>query len=338
MFTKPGVLLLFITVIPSMYITNAGLYAQTPSVAERPKAVKDSIYLADPTIFHERGIYYLYGTGGNVNHGFQVYTSKDLKVWNGPSGFNDGYALIKGESYGTTGFWAPQVFKYKKKYYMAYTANEHIAIAESNTPLGPFRQNKVQPLSGNGKQIDPYVFVDRNGKTYLYHVKLAKGNRIYVSEMKEDLSDIIPGTEKECIVATEGWENTAQSNWPVAEGPTVLKMRSRYYLFYSANDFRNIDYAMGYAAAQKPSGPWTKYAGNPVLSRKNTGIHGTGHGDFFKKRRREWLYVFHTHKSNQRVSPRVTAIIRCNFIKRRDGTFQVTADTSSLYFPERREN
>src|SRR5687767_3622225 len=117
--------------LSTLRLTNVGHYTQTNEASKIQQAVKDSIYLADPTIFYEKGMYYLYGTGGNVNHGFLLYTSKDLREWSGPAGKSDGYALIKGESYGSMGFWAPQVFKYKGRYYMAYTANENIAIAES---------------------------------------------------------------------------------------------------------------------------------------------------------------------------------------------------------------
>lgn len=69
-----------------------------------------NINLTDPTIFYENGTYYLYGTGGNSNRGFQVYTSKDLKMWEGSKGASDGYALKKGDSFGSKGFWAPLVF------------------------------------------------------------------------------------------------------------------------------------------------------------------------------------------------------------------------------------
>ena len=103
-----------------------------------------NIYLADPTIFSEDGTYYLYGTG--AKDGFQVYTSKDLKTWEGPKGATGGYALKKGDAFGTQGFWAPQVFRHKGKYYMAYTADEQIAIASSDSPLGPFRQQKIAKL------------------------------------------------------------------------------------------------------------------------------------------------------------------------------------------------
>ncbi len=217
----------------------------------------NAMFLADPTIFHYHNMYYLYGTGGegNKDSGFFVYTSADMHNWQGPSGTTNGYALAKGDAYGAKGFWAPQILHYKDSFYMAYAADEHIAIAQSSSPAGPFRQHTVACLSGETKQIDPYIFIDDDGKKWLYFVKLTNGNRLFVAQLKDDLSDIKPETVKECFSATQPWENTTGASWPVTEGPAVLKYKGLYYLVYSANDFRNIDYAVGYATSCSPAGP-----------------------------------------------------------------------------------
>lgn len=275
---------------------------------------KDQIYLADPTIFEENGTYYLYGTKGDPRidgEGFLVYTSKDLKKWEGPSGVNDGFALKKGTAFGTKGFWAPQIFKHENNYYMAYTANENIAIATSNSPLGPFT-NDGEALKAPVRQIDPFIFFD-NGKAYLYHVRLQDGNRIFVAEMTPDLKSIKPETLKECINAETGWEDTQNVEWPVAEGPTVIKKDNLYYLIYSANDFRNPDYAVGYATSTSPMGPWKKVETSPIISKKTTKKNGSGHGDLIQKEIGNLYYVFHTHYSKDIVHPRKTALVRLNF-------------------------
>lgn len=291
------------------------------------------IYLADPTIFYEDGIYYLYGTGGDSNFGFQVYTSDDLIKWEGPKGVSNGYALKKGDSFGTKGFWAPQVFRYKGKYAMAYTADEFIAIAFSDTPLGPFKQEKIAKLPAEVKQIDPYVFFDEDGKIYLYHVRLIDGNRLFVAELNEDLTSIKASTLKECISASLDWENTQHSQWPVSEGPTVLKQDGIYYFFYSANDFRNIDYAVGYATSSSPYGPWKKYEGNPIISRHHFKHNGTGHGDIFPDQQGNLRYVFHTHHSDTTVGPRKTAIVTLQAKKQGGETiFRILPETG--FFPE----
>jgi len=254
-----------------------------------------------------------------------------MKTWHGPLGAKNGYALFKSGTFGSSGFWAPQVFYNNEKFYMAYTANENIAIAESDSPLGPFTQQEKKPISGTGRQIDPFIFLDSNGKAYLYHVRVEKGNRIYVAEMKEDFSDIKPETLKECLSVTESWENTTNASWPVTEGPTVFKHNDLYYLFYSANDFRNVDYAVGYATAKTPYGPWKKFTGNPIISRYSIGKNGTGHGDFTQDKVGNLVYVFHTHNSNSKVSPRITGLVKGKFKKGAEGDI-VAIDKKSFNY------
>lgn len=84
---------------------------------------------------------------------------------------------------------------------MAYTANEYIAIATAKSPLGPFTQTEKVKLPTDTHQIDPFVFFDDDGKTYLYHVRLEHGNRIYVAEMNKDLRSIKKETLTPCIIA-----------------------------------------------------------------------------------------------------------------------------------------
>lgn len=300
-----------------------------PAVASAQQAAKDNPLLADPAVFFDKGIYYLYGTGGGKgdSDGFKVFTSANQQEWK-----DAGYALKRGESYGTKGFWAPQVFKYKNKYYMAYTANEHIAIAVADHPAGPFRQQQTAPLEAPVKMIDPFVWVDPSGTIYLYHVRLQKGNRIFVAEMNESLTAMNESTLRECINATDPWEDTKNADWKVTEGPTVLKHKGLYYLIYSANDFRNPDYAIGYATAKAPTGPWTKFKGNPIISTQNTRENGTGHGDVFVNKTGAMGYVFHTHNSATSVGPRKTALIRLRFVQQKKGTDQLEADPATFRF------
>ena len=294
----------------------------------------NNIHLADPAMIFYHGTYYLYGTvEANANEGFLVYSSKNMETWKAETEVNNGYALRKGDVFGTANFWAPQVFLYKNKFYMAYVANENIAIAESESPLGPFTQKVKQPLAASVKQIDPFIFIDTNGKKYLYHVRLSEGNKLFVAEMSDDFLSIKPNTLHQCITATEPWENTANTSWPVTEGPSLLKHNNLYYLFYTANDFRNPDYAVGYAVSEHPEGPWKKNINNPILSRKNIGRNGTGHGDFIKGKDNILYYVFHTHNSATVVAPRATAIVKAQFVKdSKTGIDKLMFDSTSFHY------
>ena len=158
------------------------------SISQAQRANQTNIFLADPAIYNENGIYYLYGTvGGNPNDGFKGYTSANLKNWKKADNVNNGYALKKGDVYGTANFWAPQIFLDHNTIYMAYVANENIGIATATTAAGPFTQIIKKQLDAPVKQIDPFIFIDDDGKKYLYHVRLINGNKIFVAQMKDDL-------------------------------------------------------------------------------------------------------------------------------------------------------
>ena len=303
-FTLMAVLL----VSPSCSSNNTGSTI-TPA-PENPSTPKQEVLTeADPTIFQDTdGTYYLYGTGIQSDRGFFVYQSKDLKTWEGTLGSNNGFCLTGDKSFGTSGFWAPQVLKRGDTYYMYYTANEQIAVATSTSPLGPFTQKVKKPIDIPGQAIDPYVFFDNDGKVYLFHVRFQNGIRIFVAEMTDDLMEIKEETAKECIHASEQWENTAHEEGGVNEGPTVLRVDDTYYLFYSANPYFSIDYSVGVATAKSPYGPWIK-SDCSVINRGNTGFYGTGHGDIFKDAEGNLNYVLHTHNNYTEVQPRKTALV-----------------------------
>ena len=71
--------------------------------------------------------------------------------------------------------------------------------------------------------------------------------------------------------------------------------------------FWDPDYAVGYALADKPEGPWRKSASNPIL-RRFRGLRGTGHHSLFKDKDGKWRIVFHTHASPTTVGMRRTYI------------------------------
>ncbi len=266
------------------------------------------ILLADPSIFYENGKYYLYGStsGGpdRTNNGFMVYESNNLSSWK-----PRGYALRKGDAYGNRGFWAPQVFKNGEKYGIVYTANENTAIAFSDNPLGPFRNDLKSYYKSNIKQLDPYVFFDE-GKGYLYHTRRDReGNQIFVSELSKDLISMQQETLQKCIAVNQPWEDIDDIEPKSNQGPSVIKINDTYYMFYSANNFRSPKYAVGYATSSSPIGPWKKSDQNPLIYSKIINQNGPGHGDVFYDDKKILNYVFHTHFKKNKIRPRKTGII-----------------------------
>ncbi len=273
-----------------------------------------SLYLADPCVLHYKGYYYIYGTDDLApDVGIPVYRSKDLTHWEGPLGKRNGYALLKGDVYGDRGFWAPYVVVKYNRLYMFYTANEHIAVATSDSPLGPFIQQDKQPFPSDSKEIDPYVSLEKNGNAYLYFDRLDNGNRIFFEQLAANLISRKTDTRVECIHATEPWENTAHAPWAVTEASCVVTHGGWRYLLYTSNDFRNKDYSVGYATSRSPQGPWTKYSGNPIL-RQDAIVQGPGSCDLIKAARGEWYLFYHVHGSSQELRPVKIAFSKCRFV------------------------
>ena len=274
---------------------------------------------ADPFVLYFEGKYYMYSTtetgkvlvGANdfstdtdEGDGIYVYVSDDLKNWE-----RRGYALKRGDSMGEKWFWAPEVLAYGGKFYMVYASEEHIAIACADHPLGPFKQENKRWLR-ESMAIDGSFLVDDDGTVYLYYVRLDGQNRIYVAKMKDDLSEIEYEYPDCLISATEPWETL---DCLIAEGPFVLKHKDLYYLTYSCNHTRCIDYAVGYAVSKSPTGPFKKYEGNPIMIRKG-GLIGVGHHSFFKATDGTLMCAYHCHNVNSSYfKPRMSCINTAEF-------------------------
>jgi xylan 1,4-beta-xylosidase len=79
-----------------------------------------------------------------------------------------------------------------------------------------------------------------------------------------------------------------------------------------------------------PTGPWKKFAGNPIISRLKLGLNGSGHGDLFEDKSGNLQYILHVHNSNDKVSPRVTGLIGIKFQKSAVGPDILVVDSTSF--------
>lgn len=296
----------------------------------------EEIFFADPTIFVENGKYYLTGTRGSETIAFQLLESTDLQNWTVCGADTARFLLKKGSpSFGDWGFWAPQIYKEGDKYRLFYTANEQVAVAKCDSLDGSYSQSVVRPIDGSEKNIDPFLFKDDDGKYYLYHVRFDNGNYLWSAEYDFENDSIDKSTLVRCFGLTDAWEKTDDNKWsPVMEGPTVFKLEGVYYMFYSANHFLNQDYAVGYATAPSPQGPWTKYAGNPIIHKSIVGEPGSGHGDLFRGIDGKPYYVYHVHNCDTTANPRRTRIVPLIF-NRCDSTgiYTIAADSANVIVP-----
>ena len=261
---------------------------------------------ADPFILLFEDKYYLYPTLDP--HGIRVFSSDNLVDWK-----DEGYALKDVDCYGDRGFWAPEILYRDGVFYMVFVANEHLGIATSKSPLGPFVQKEKKPLD-EVQMIDGHFLEGYDGKTYLYFVRFNNNNEIHVAELNDDLLSIKKETEKKVLEATDPWETIWKTN-PVCEGPFVLKHNNLYYLTYSCNHTMCKEYAVGCAVSSSPYGPFKKCSNNPILSSSST-VVGTGHHSFTtSKDGRNLIIVYHCHESIEKMGQRMTCIDKARFIK-----------------------
>lgn len=300
------------------------------------EAAGEEITFADPTIFVENGKYYLTGTCGANTIGFKLLESTDLANWTACNADSTHFILKKGDnSFGEWGFWAPQIYRHGDKYLLFYTANEQVAVAKSDSITGHYTQSTIRPIDGSEKNIDPFLFKDDDGSYYLYHVRFDNGNYLWSARYDIETDSIDHSSLVRCFGLTDAWEKTDDGRWsPVMEGPTVMKLDGTYYLFYSANHFLNQDYAVGYATAPSPQGPWTKYAGNPIIHKSRVGEPGSGHGDIFKGLDGKPYYVYHVHNSDSAVAPRLTRIVPLTMTRNDStGIYDIAPDTDHIIVP-----
>ncbi len=238
---------------------------------------------ADPAVLVYKGTYYLYATGGvDGDNGYRVWTSRNLIDWKrGDVVFRPGIRHV----------WAPDVWRdpASGKFYLYYTASQNVGVAVAESPLGPFKDAKKLV----DRAIDAHMFRDDDGKLYLYYVKFP-GFRITVQPMADPTKP--KGEAQVVLQPTSDWETRAGQ---VTEGPWIIKRSGRYYLIYSGSGANTPDYAVGYAVADNPLGPFTRSKHNPIVHRSKT-VFGPGHGCAVQDKNGRWWHVYH-QKRNDRV-------------------------------------
>lgn len=293
---------------------------------------KDLMY-ADPTIILHDGEYYAAGTRHGSPEGFIVMRSDDLLEWTPitPDTLPN-LTPDRGNIFGNHGFWAPQFVVTDSCVYMFYTADEQIAFAKADS-IGGLYTGSGAAIDDSEKNIDPFLFTDTDGRHYLYHVRFDHGNWLWVGEFDFNTGSFVEGTLQPVFRNDQQWEHTlAYDSAPIMEGPTVVKLDDTYYIFYSANHFMSPDYAVGYATAPSPLGPWTKNPANPIIHRNIVGENGSGHGDLFADKDGNLRYIYHVHNNDSLANPRRSRIITLN-IDHSSTPAAVSVDTTSILHP-----
>jgi len=269
---KINILVLFVV------LSIAGCYSQNPFITH--------IYAADPSGHVWPGdtttlwLYTSHDVPGNNHHAtmfdYHVFSTQDLVNWT-----DYGRVLsVDDVDWAIDYAWAIDAVYRHGNYYLIFCMHDETGIfrtgvAISDVPQGPF--TNIGCIKGVDWGQDPAVFVDDDGKAYLYW---GSGGNCEAAELNDDLLSIKPETKV----------NLKNQLFEVFEGPWVHKYQGHYYLSYPGLAKGEWPEEMNYAISDKPLGPY-KYQGKYIP--KFEGQAGTNHGSIVLYKNK-WIAFHHS--------------------------------------------
>lgn len=279
-------------------VTKTQSEVVTPAVGFKQPLVTH-IYTADPSAHVFEGRVYIYPSHDieagvretDLGDHFQMrdYHVLSMAAPNQPV-TDHGVALsLEDVPWAEGQLWAPDAACKNGKYYLVFPAKDkqgifRIGVASSKAPAGPF-QAHPEPILGSFS-IDPCVFTDADGTTYMYFGGLwggqlqrwqhgtyepslqtpTTGNALCakVGVLSDDFTRI-QGSVKDVVILDEQGNplQAEDEDRRYFEGPWLHEYQGTYYFSYSTGS----THYLAYATSSSPLGPFT-YRGrilNPVV-------------------------------------------------------------------------
>lgn len=270
-------------ILKPVYLFMLAIAASATLNAQNPLNFGSNIRTADPSahVWKDGRIYVYTSHDQECQEDFwmkdwHVFSSADLKTWTDHGAIFSVKDLTWADDYA----WAPDCAYKNGKYYFCFPVGTGhkdrvdpskstkwmgIGIAESDSPTGPFKDMIGGPLWRKPYANDPCLFVDDDGKAYIY----VPGYKVV--EMNDDMRSIKGELHK---MDMGGYE-------PKMEGPWVFKRNGKYYYTMPENN-RVLTYYM----SDSPTGPW-KYTGK-IMDEE----YGNNHHSIVQFKG-QWILFYH---------------------------------------------
>ena len=234
----------------------------------------------DPSILRDGSDYYIVHSSFQYYPGLLIWHSKDLINWMPVT-----HALHKYVG----SVWAPDLVKYKNKYYIYFPANNTNYVVTADSIQGPW-SDPVDLKIGN---IDPGHITDDEGKRYLY---FSSGGYVPLSDDGLSVTGEIKHTYS-------GWPIPRE--WSIEcfclEGPKLVKRDGYYYLTVAEGGTAGpaTSHMVISARSKSPFGPWENSPYNPIIRTKESSEKwwSKGHGTLFEGTNGKWWMVFHGYEN-----------------------------------------
>ncbi|WP_461095876.1 glycoside hydrolase family 43 protein [Spirosoma luteolum] len=280
-------------IAPSLLVLGSVGAALAQKTAPAPKPLISTIYTADPSAHVFNGKIYIYPshdvetTVPEDDEGSH-FDMRDYHILSmdkiGGKVTDHGVALdIKDIPWAGRQLWAPDAAYKNGTYYLYFPVKDkqdvfRMGVATSKSPVGPFKA-EPKPIPGS-YSIDPAVFTDTDGKTYMYFGGIwggqlqrwhtgsyeANGSK---TDLKQDdkpaLSPKIARLSNDMLTFAEPAKDVQildKAGKPLLggdhdrrffEGGWMHKYKGTYYFSYSTGDTHLLAYATG----KSPYGPFT---------------------------------------------------------------------------------
>ena len=270
-------------------------------------------WYADPeaTIFNKTyWIYPTYSDAYDKQVFFDAFSSADLIHWQKHEHILDTSAV----KWAKRAMWAPAIVEKDDRYFFFFGANDiqsnkeygGIGVAVADKPEGPYKDYLGKPLIGqfyNGAQpIDQFVFRDKDGSYYIIYGGWKHCN---IARLKDDFTGIVPMKD-----GTMFKEITPDQ---YVEGPLMFIRNNKYYFMWSEGGWTGPDYAVAYAIADSPFGPFKRTG--KILQQDTAVATGAGHHSVIHDAAKDkWYIVYHRRPLGETAANhRVTCIEELHF-------------------------
>ncbi|EHL12214.1 hypothetical protein HMPREF9624_00521 [Oribacterium asaccharolyticum ACB7] len=243
----------------------------------------DLIRIRDPFIVadHTSMLYYLFGTTdkdpwNGKGEGFQVYRSRDLKLWAEPE-----FVFYPPKGFwGVKNFWAPEIHYYRNAWYLIasfYADGKHrgVQIFKSTAVTGPYSPISSGPVTPEDWDcLDGTLFIEENSPWLVFSHEWTQiqDGAICAIRLSDDLSTAIGepftlfhATDAPWSVADTGDVIITSGKNYVTDGPFLFHDKGRLKMLWSS--FAKCGYAIEIAESMngKLEGPW-KHQNQPEFS------------------------------------------------------------------------
>ncbi|TFW15707.1 glycoside hydrolase family 43 protein [Duganella callida] len=252
--------------------------------AKQPASYSNPVlsgFHADPSICRVGGDYYLATSSFEYFPGVPIFHSKDLVHWR-----QIGHALTLASQLNLThtrssqGIYAPTLRCHDGVFYMVTTNMEGggAFYVHTRDPAGEWSEPVW--LNDPAFAMDPSLFFDDDGKVYYTRHGGGEHGGVYQAEIDLKAGKLL---EQPRLV----WSGTG-GVWP--EGPHLYKHDGQYYLLISEGG-TSYNHSLTMARSPSPMGPYTAYAGNPVITHRGhpeLPLQAIGHGDLVQTPEGKW--------------------------------------------------